>query len=122
MSSPLLLVRSSGVLIPVPDYKAVEEYQRAGRLSGLAVQHGDFTAEIDLETGELRLGDECVSRTHPGAPLRPIYYIRRSCETGGDIVDEFTAIGWQSTVGGRNVRFGARLYPSASKWIVTEDI
>jgi hypothetical protein len=35
---------------------------------------------------------------------------------------EFFALGWQTTVGGRNRRLGLKVYPESLTYEVTEDI
>lgn len=119
---PQLLIRTGVSLYPVPDFAAVAECRDRGDLRELAILLDGFAATVDLETGALRVGDERYEVEHPGAPLRPIYYKRMSCEHGCQPVMEFVALGWQTTVDGRNVRFGVKLYPSERRWMLTEEI
>lgn len=116
---------SLGPLIPVPDFAAVADYRDRGVLGVLAVGLGTFLAAVDLESGSLTLGDERFDVKHPGAELRPIYYKSMHADaspSGTTTVLDFVALGWQATVDGRNVRFGAKLYPAESRYELTEEV
>ena len=123
---PHLLVSTGNALIPVPDFAAVAEYRDAGTLRVLGVSLGEFIATVDLDTGSITCGSERYDVAHPGAPLRPIYYKQMSAEFGPSTSVgsrlEFVALGWQATVDGKNVRFGAKLYPAESRYELTEAI
>ena len=117
---------SDSPLIPVPDFAAVAEYRDRGELAVLGVGVGDFLALVDLDSGSLTLGTERYDVQHPGAPLRPIYYKQMSADSSLELGTttrlEFVALGWQATVDGRNVRFGAKLFPAESRYVLTEEV
>ena len=78
---------------------------------------------VDLITGALTAGVDVYTPELPTTPLRVIYYKHMSADAGHpEPVCAYFVVGWQTTVDGRNVRLGVKVYPAASRHEITSDI
>jgi hypothetical protein len=87
-----------------------------GARFGVDLASGDFIAEYQ----------RYKPVTPPQTPLRLIYYKRMN----GDVdprysqvaVMEYFVVGWQTTAGGKNVRYGLKVWPDEARFELSEDI
>jgi hypothetical protein len=82
---------------------------------------------VDLVSGRLYAGDGDFVQVDPPptTPLTLIYYKRMEGSVGPSGASTrmvFFAVGWQTTVDGRNVRAGLKVFPDEIRYEVTEDI
>jgi len=100
------------------------EMMARGPVSFTVITTDGGTFTVNLIDGSLNADGE-LFETHPQpTPLRLIYYKRMVFTTGDDAPQcQFFAVGWQTTtLDGKNLRIGIKVFPNEYRWQITEAI
>jgi len=81
------------------------------------------TFAVDLVDGSFFVGDERYTPDPvPNAALRLIYYKHMEWGCGGQPEMAYVVLGWQTTLDGKNVKYGMKIWPNDKRWEMTNDI